>query len=175
MRPVTRIEVDGLPFLNQPTTETQSVVLLPPEPNPEPREGLHSTRLAKRNAPPSPVERSRKTIRGHLRALSLPKISEGNTADLDLIVRKESPWDTFEKIFECDLAGMVAVLSGQSASIQASRRTKSLGSSVQPAIETWSQLWNVSTLPTPCILLASTSLLPWTTLSHARHSQTNSS
>ncbi|KAL3439932.1 hypothetical protein BJX65DRAFT_300802 [Aspergillus insuetus] len=109
MRPVTRIEVDGLPFLNQPTTETQSVVPSPPEPNPKPREGLHSTRLAKRNAPPSPVERSRKTIRGQPRALSLPQISEGNTAALDLIVRKESPWDTFEKIFECELAGTVAV------------------------------------------------------------------
>ncbi|KAL2846617.1 hypothetical protein BJY01DRAFT_173128 [Aspergillus pseudoustus] len=109
MRPVTRIEVEGLPFLSQPTTEPQSVVPSPPEPNSKPGEGLHFTRLAKGNAPPSPVERSGKIIRGQPRALSLPKIIEGKTAASDLIVRKESPWDTCEKIFECDLAGTVAV------------------------------------------------------------------
>ncbi|KAL6230350.1 hypothetical protein BDW75DRAFT_234477 [Aspergillus navahoensis] len=42
-------------------------------------------------------------------ALALPKISEGNSAASNLIIRKESPWDTFEKFFECDLAGTVAV------------------------------------------------------------------
>ncbi|KAL4931870.1 uncharacterized protein BDV17DRAFT_279965 [Aspergillus undulatus] len=119
-RPVTQILVEGLPLLNEPSPDAQEVVSTPPEPKSELTEGPHpTTRLAKRNASPSPAERSRKIIRGQPRALALQKISEGeNTADSDLIERKESPWDTFEKIFECDLAGTVSVCvrrSGRSA------------------------------------------------------------
>jgi hypothetical protein len=101
--------VDGLPLINQSATDTQPVVPSQPKPKSKISEDLPAIRLAKRNAPPSLVEPNRKTIHGQPRALALPKISEGNTAASDLVVRKESPWDTFEKIFECDLAGTVAV------------------------------------------------------------------
>ncbi|KAL2812034.1 hypothetical protein BJX76DRAFT_351237 [Aspergillus varians] len=109
MRPVTRIIADEIPFLKQPPTDTEAVVPSPPKLKSKRSEVTPSTaRLAKRNAPLSPAEPSRKITRGQPRALALPKISEsGNSSDP--VVRDESPWDTFEKFYECDLAGTVAV------------------------------------------------------------------
>jgi hypothetical protein len=66
--------------------------------------------LAKRTAAPSSSEPGLKTIQRPPRALALPDISEsGNSAGSDLVTRQESPWETFENYYECDLAGTVAV------------------------------------------------------------------
>lgn len=114
MRPVTRIVVEEIPLLQQLHTDPPAVVSSPPEHKSRRREEPHSSRLVKRNTSPPPSERSRKAIHGP-RALALPGIIQGgNTVGSDLIVRKESPWDTFEKIFECDLAGTVAVCTRRS-------------------------------------------------------------
>lgn len=118
MRPVTRIIADEIPLLKHPPADTEAVVPSPPELKAKCSEATPSAaRLAKRNALLSPAESSRKIIRGQPRALALPKIKEsGNSSDP--VVRDESPWDTFEKFYECDLAGTVTVCvrrSGRSA------------------------------------------------------------
>ncbi|THC89975.1 hypothetical protein EYZ11_010564 [Aspergillus tanneri] len=110
-RPVTQILVDDVPFPNHPPNDTQDAVPLPPALKPKSKgTPPSSARLAKRPAAPSPAEPSRKIIRGQPRALALPEISEsGNSVASDLVIRDEPPWDTFDKSYDCDLAGNVAV------------------------------------------------------------------
>ena len=53
---------------------------------------------------------SRKVLRGSPRPLALHQSSQSeNRTVLDIVIRDESPWDTFKKFYECDLAGTVAV------------------------------------------------------------------
>src|SRR5438876_1003980 len=66
--------------------------------------------LNKQNGSSLP-EPSRKLLRGQLKELCLPDIvNSGDRADEALVVRSESPWDTFSKVYECELAGSVAVV-----------------------------------------------------------------
>lgn len=58
----------------------------------------HLTKIA----PSSPPEPGGKTIKGAPRA-------SNSHADSDFNVRNESPWDTYKKYYECDLAGKVFV------------------------------------------------------------------
>lgn len=61
----------------------------------------------KRNVSPS-LERTRKIVKGQPRELELPRIVEsGHSIVEPVIVRNQSPWDTFEIFFTCDLAGTV--------------------------------------------------------------------
>ncbi|QSS65613.1 hypothetical protein I7I51_06459 [Histoplasma capsulatum] len=58
-----------------------------------------------------PQELPRKLLKGKPRDLSLPAIvSSGDRAQQALVVRNESPWDTFSRVYECELAGSVAVV-----------------------------------------------------------------
>ena len=105
----TQFLVDEVPLLKHsspPGTETTV-------PSPELKskgKGIapSSARLAKRPAIPSLAEPSGKVIRGSPRALTLPK-TNGSVNSSDLIIREESPWDTFKKYYDCDLAGTVAL------------------------------------------------------------------
>ena len=105
----TQFLVDEVPLLKHsspPGTETTV-------PSPELKskgKGIapSSARLAKRPAIPSLAEPSGKVIRGSPRALALLK-TNGSANSSDLIIREESPWDTFKKYYDCDLAGTVAV------------------------------------------------------------------
>jgi serine/threonine protein kinase len=122
MRPVddkrvTQILVDAVLAPKQSASDTEAVVPSPPELNNKRRGALPSNgRLVKRTAAPSSIEPGGKTIQGLPRALALPAICEsGNSAGSDLVIRQELPWDTFEKYYECDLAGTVAVCVRRSA------------------------------------------------------------
>lgn len=54
----------------------------------------------------------KKRMWGPLRDLGLPKACQSATSlDNTLVVRHESPWDTFTKEYECDLAGILQVAS----------------------------------------------------------------
>jgi hypothetical protein len=72
-------------------------------------------RLRKRKEGPTLLEDRLKVIRGQPRELALASIgksrSEGGNG---LIVRNESPWETFKKVYECDLAGTVEVVARRS-------------------------------------------------------------
>jgi hypothetical protein len=57
----------------------------------------------------SPIrEPSRKVIKGQPKSLGLPQVV--NSGGRSLIVRDESPWDTFKEVFSCDLAGTVSMV-----------------------------------------------------------------
>lgn len=116
MRPVddkrvTQILVDAVPAPRKSAADPEAVVPSPPGLNAKRRGAIPSNgRLVKKTAAPSSIEPGGKTIQGFPRALALPEISEaGNSAGSDLVIRQEPPWDTFEKCYECDLAGTVAV------------------------------------------------------------------
>ncbi|OJD11084.1 hypothetical protein AJ78_08069 [Emergomyces pasteurianus Ep9510] len=93
-------------------------------PSPKPQIPTHSnllsnttasasaSRLAKRKSPPPPSLRgNRKIIAGKARNIALVEASRsGISRGRSLITRNESPWDTFKKICDCDLAGDVAVI-----------------------------------------------------------------
>ncbi|KAF9883531.1 hypothetical protein FE257_003364 [Aspergillus nanangensis] len=113
----TRIDLDGV-LLSKPSTN-ESPASVPPLPRSDvKREEVASSRgrLSKRGPSSSLAEPGRKVIRGPPRALALPKINEaGNTtAESELVVRDEAPWETFQKSYECDVAGTVAVCTRQS-------------------------------------------------------------
>ncbi|PGG98897.1 hypothetical protein GX51_06544 [Blastomyces parvus] len=67
---------------------------------------LQSKSTSKRKAPPA-QERTGKLMKGTQRSLGLPQIVESGVQSL--IVRNESPWDTFLKVFNCKLAGTVTI------------------------------------------------------------------
>ncbi|KAK9576870.1 hypothetical protein V6Z93_010318 [Aspergillus fumigatus] len=116
MRPVndkrvTQIFVETVPAPRKSAADAEAVVPSPPELNAK-RWGETSSngRLVKKSSAPSSIEPGGKTLRSFPRALALPKISEsGDSAGSDLVIRQEPPWKTFEKCYECDLAGTVAV------------------------------------------------------------------
>lgn len=73
-----------------------------------------SSHLRKRKTSPSPSllpPGSGKVIQDQPQRLALPDaIKSRATADQDFIVCEESPWDTFKKVYECDLADAVDVI-----------------------------------------------------------------
>ncbi|PGG96173.1 hypothetical protein AJ79_09705 [Helicocarpus griseus UAMH5409] len=73
--------------------------------------------LGKRKASLSPsLQDGRKSLRGEPRDLALVDTSKfGKNSMQSPIVRDESPWDTFRKVYECDLAGTVAVVVRRTA------------------------------------------------------------
>lgn len=62
--------------------------------------------LSTKPPPSSPPEPGGKVIRGSPRALALQANSRTGS---DFNLRNESPWDTYKKHYECDLAGTVIV------------------------------------------------------------------
>lgn len=110
----TQFLPEQVPLLKQNPPDTNAVVPSPSELESK-RSPLSSGRLAKRPgakrpSAPSLADPGRKIIRGTTRPLALRETSGlGNSAGSDLAIREESPWDTFEKYYECDLAGTVAV------------------------------------------------------------------
>jgi hypothetical protein len=116
MRPVddkrvTQILVEAVSAPRKSAADAEVVVPSPPELNAKRRGAIPSNgRLIKKTAAPSSEEPRGTTPQGFPRALALPEISEsGNSAGPDLVIRQEPPWKTFEKCYECDLAGTVAV------------------------------------------------------------------
>ena len=75
--------------------------------------GLPSKETKKRNASPL-KEPSRKVIKGPPKALGLSQALQSGGGSQTLIVRDESPWDTFELSFSCKLAGTVAIAAHRS-------------------------------------------------------------
>lgn len=75
--------------------------------------GLPSKETKKRNASPL-KEPSRKVIKGPPKALGLSQALQSGGGSKTLIVRDESPWDTFELSFSCKLAGTVAIAAHRS-------------------------------------------------------------
>lgn len=53
--------------------------------------------------------RSRKIIKGDRRSLGLPQICESPTNSTDMIVRQESPWDTYRRIAVLEIGGQVII------------------------------------------------------------------
>ena len=75
--------------------------------------GLPSKETKKRNASPL-KEPSRKFIKGPPKVLGLSQALQSGGGSKTLIVRDESPWDTFELSFSCKLAGTVAIAAHRS-------------------------------------------------------------
>lgn len=106
----TQYQADKVPLLKHPP-DTEAAVPSSPELKLK-RKGTppSNARLTKRHAGLTVVEPGRKIVRGPTRALALPEISgSGNNAGSDLVIQEESPWDTFRKYYDCNLAGTVAV------------------------------------------------------------------
>ena len=75
--------------------------------------GLPFEETRKRHASPL-KEPSRKVIKGPPKGFGLPQAVQSGGGSKTLIVRDESPWDTFELDFSCKLAGTVAIASRRS-------------------------------------------------------------
>jgi serine/threonine protein kinase len=107
---VTRVQPYQVALLQQPLPENGVGVSPASEPKFKPGPLPPGARPVRRSATPSLTEPSGKVIRGSPRGLALQETGRlGNNAGSDLVVRDESPWDTFKKYYECDLAGTVAV------------------------------------------------------------------
>ncbi|KAL4889155.1 hypothetical protein BDV59DRAFT_186946 [Aspergillus ambiguus] len=111
----TIIDLDGVLLSNSSISKSSGPVSSVPRVDTKSEEAvLSSGRLTKRRVSPSFTELHSKIIRGTPRALALSKIQERETTEVsELIVRGEDPWDTFEKSYDCDLAGTVAVCTRQ--------------------------------------------------------------
>jgi hypothetical protein len=106
----TRLQPHQVALLRQPLPKIAAEERPSPEPKLKPKPLSPDMRPGKRSAPPTSAEPSGKVMRGPPRDLALQETGRlGNGADSDLIIRDESPWDTFKKYYECDLAGTVAV------------------------------------------------------------------
>lgn len=84
---------------------------VPPATKPEPlQSGEKHSQPTKRDGA-SLQGPSRKLMKSPLRALTLPTIVDsGESVDKAVDVRKESPWNTFNKVYSCELAGLVTVV-----------------------------------------------------------------
>lgn len=74
--------------------------------------------LSKRKSSSTPaLQNSKKSLRGVSRKLALVEIFRvQNSASRSPILREESSWDTFRKIYECDLTSSVTVIVRQISS-----------------------------------------------------------
>ena len=75
--------------------------------------GVSFKETRKRHASPL-KEPTRKVINGAPKGFGLPQTVQSGGGTKTLIVRDESPWDTFELDFSCKLAGTVAIASRRS-------------------------------------------------------------
>lgn len=114
----TQFLPEQVPLLKQNPLDTEAAVPSPPElkskRSPPPSGRLAKRPGAKRAGAPLLADPGRKIIRGTTRPLALRE-TNGSGDNTDLVIREESPWDTFEKYYECDLAGTVAVCVRRSA------------------------------------------------------------
>lgn len=108
----TQFLPEQVPLLKQNPPDTEAAVPSPPDlkskRSPPPSGRLAKRPGAKRAGAPLLADPGRKIIRGTKRPLALRE-TNGSENNADLVIREESPWDTFEKCYECDLAGTVAV------------------------------------------------------------------
>ena len=94
------------------STSTKDQPTQPDGPSHSPS-GLPSKGPKKRNASPL-KEPSRKVVKGPPKALGLFQALQSGGGSKTLIVRDESPWDTFELSFSCKLAGTVVIAAHRS-------------------------------------------------------------
>lgn len=116
----TQLDLENAILFNQLTPSSTHPVERPARPEPSP-----ANRLTKRKDSSTSPKYSGKVISGQPRELALPQASKAQSRTApDLVVRKESPWDTFEKGFDCELDTTVAVVSRRprSSSVFAIRR-----------------------------------------------------
>jgi hypothetical protein len=102
----TRVQPSKVALLPQLPPENEGVLQIS---NPESKYSNHvpsSHPHATKPPSSSPQELGGKVIRDTSRALALQANSR---SDSDFNVRNESPWDTYKKYYECDLAGTVIV------------------------------------------------------------------
>ncbi|KAJ5152481.1 hypothetical protein N7492_009761, partial [Penicillium capsulatum] len=66
-----------------------------------------SSRLRKSRSPSQ--RHNSKIIHGPLRSLCLPRICELESISSVILVRQESPWDTYRRALTCDIAGQVFI------------------------------------------------------------------
>lgn len=53
-------------------------------------------------------------MRGPITDLALPKVSQsGKSLETTLVIRHESPWQTYVKEYECDLAGLLDIAASR--------------------------------------------------------------
>lgn len=105
---VTRVQPYQVALV-QSSAEGRGDTAPPPESKLKPRPLQPATRPSERPTTPSFSDSHERAMRRspHLPALQETSKEENHTSQD--IIRHESPWDTFEKDYECDLAGAVAV------------------------------------------------------------------
>jgi hypothetical protein len=74
---------------------------------------LHSDPSLKKRALSPQRDYSRKIVTGGLKSFGLPKVCQESTSR-QLIVREESPWDTYRRALRCNLAGNVFIAARRS-------------------------------------------------------------
>lgn len=81
-------------------------------PPPTSSPGFAGKEKSARAAPKRPVlHRSEKTVTGPIKGLCLPRLQGLDNITSVLIVRHESPWDTYQQAISYDLAGEVTIAS----------------------------------------------------------------
>lgn len=73
---------------------------------------LGSNSNSKKRESPHQIAHTRKKVSGGPKAFGLPQVCEGTSRRL--IVREESPWDTYRRTLRCNLAGDVFIASRRS-------------------------------------------------------------
>ena len=111
----TMVDFESLKAQDQLLSQSNSTKDQPTQPDglTHSPSGLPSKETKKRNASPL-KEPSRKVIKGPPKALGLSQALQSGGGSKTLIVRDESPWDTFELSFSCKLAGTVAIAAHRS-------------------------------------------------------------
>lgn len=64
----------------------------------------------------NPMKKDRKIIHGSLKDLGLPQIAGGKKITSGLVVRTESPWETYRELTKYELAGPVIIALRRSSS-----------------------------------------------------------
>jgi hypothetical protein len=101
---------------NSPSREAPSSKQTPPPHVPS--QLNRSLNSKKRDASSPQSESARKVVRGGPKSLGLPQVCEDGTSRR-LIVRDESPWDTYRRRLRCTLAGNVFIAAHRSRPFQA--------------------------------------------------------
>lgn len=101
---------------NSPSREAPSTKQIPPPHVPS--QLNRSLNSKKRDASSPQSESARKVVRGGPKSLGLPQVCEDGTSRR-LIVRDESPWDTYRRRLRCTLAGNVFIAAHRSRPFQA--------------------------------------------------------
>ncbi|KAJ5489181.1 hypothetical protein N7539_004071 [Penicillium diatomitis] len=114
----TKVDFTGYQELpaNSPSREAPSSKQTPPPHVPS--QLNRSPNSKKRDASSPQSESARKVVRGGPKSLGLPQVCEDGTSRR-LIVRDESPWDTYRRRLRCTLAGNVFIAAHRSRPFQA--------------------------------------------------------